>query len=436
MGGTTSRSVTPRHDGLIHGLMILFVALLMLVSSMALNAIGWNYDGTGGSGPTRFHPATYLMVILFIIVALRDGNPLASLISGLGQDLLLAVFLVIWAIVFYHGIANQGLPAAGLIDTFLLPILTLMVFRRLETRTKITLTWLVHAIFAANALLGLLEFASGFRLTPFVTGGAAISDDWRSTAFLGHPLGNALLTGGYAIILMLGGARELEGWSRFSMLFLQCAAMIAFGGRSSLVLLMLAGAIASTLAIYRLLAGQRLALPTIAIFAGLLPFIVAGLGLALELGAFDKLIERFVEDKGSAQARVIMFQLFDGFTLQELLFGPQLAHLSHLINIYRLEFGIESMWVAFSLYYGILPAILFFAGLGLFMISLTSHCMGRSWVVVGYYFVVNSGFLGIAGKTTGFTVFCLVLLLLLPAVHPLPAPAHRGMPRPLRLKDA
>ncbi len=55
--------------------MLVMLVLHFLVSPMALNALGWNYDAPGGAGPTRFHPSSYLIVIVFALVMLRDGNP-------------------------------------------------------------------------------------------------------------------------------------------------------------------------------------------------------------------------------------------------------------------------------------------------------------------------------------------------------------------------
>ena len=59
----------------------------------------------------------------------------------------------------------------------------------------------------SNAALGVFEFLSGYRFTTYTAGEFIITQDWRSTALLGHPLANALTTGGYIIALALGGGR-------------------------------------------------------------------------------------------------------------------------------------------------------------------------------------------------------------------------------------
>lgn len=402
-----------RMDATIRWLAATVLFLLLAVSPMALSALGWNYDAPGGSGPMRFHPATYLTLLLLLAITLRDGNPVTSIAGMFAADTLTSIYLVAWSILLWHGTAHQTLPAASLVDTFLLPALLLLCYRRLDEPTISTMRMLSHFAMAMNALLGLGEFLSGLRLTPYVAGGIAISDDWRSTALLGHPLGNALLTGCYAATLIIGGG-GLMPRPRIAMLVLQCLAMVAFGGRTSLAILALFVAGAVTRAGLRFLAGGGIPLRLASMLAFALPIAIGALFALHELGFFDKLLLRFVEDRGSTEARIVMFELFRGFTWTELLLGPPQDQLAFLVRIHKLEFGIESLWIAFSLYYGILPASLFFLGLALFMLSLLQHCRARAWLIVAYYFAVNSTFLGIAGKTTGFTTLCMMLLLMLP----------------------
>jgi hypothetical protein len=406
-----------RFDGFIGAIAVLSVILLLTLSPMALGAIGWNYDAPGGAGPTRFHPSSYLALLMFLMVAIRDGNPLTSLLLVFGRDPRLLLFMACWSMLFIHAVRNQELPAAAPIDTFLVPFLMLVVLRRLGERTHRRLEIILHCGMAANALLGLGEFLTGLRLTPYIAGGVAITDDWRSTALLGHPLGNALMTGAYIMALMLGGGARLTGFWRIAMIGLQFAGMVAFGGRASLVLLLAFCGVMAAREGLAFLAGKRIPLIQLAMIGLAVPLLVGVLGGLFSLGFFDKFLLRFVEDKGSAEARVVMFELFNGFTWTELLLGPSQTQLGYFVHIYRLEFGIESVWVAFSLYYGIIPGVIFLAGFLCFLHSLVSDCRKSAWIILGYFMLVNSTFLGIAGKSINFTNLCLMLLLLLPAIR-------------------
>lgn len=401
-------------DRVIGFLAPVFTILVIAVSPFALTALGWNYDGVGGSGPSRFHPATYLGVILFLLVLLRPGNPFSAFLTAMRHDPLLACFLFVWAVLFFHAAQIQKLPAAALVDTFLLPALLLVIVRALTGPVKQRLAYLIHGIFALNALIGIGEFATGLRLTPYIAGGLVITDDWRSTALLGHPLGNALMTGCYTALLIIGGGRELKGTLRIAMILLQFMAMVAFGGRASLVLLVLFGAYGGGRAVMLFLAGARLRLGHLTLIMLCLPIGIGAVGALIELGYFDKFIYRFIEDKGSANARIVMFQLFRGFTPMELLFGPPQDQLDYLVKQNALEFGIESLWVAFILYYGALPSGIFFLALGMFVISITAECRTRVLWVFGYFFLVNTTFLGLGGKTITFANLCLQMLILMP----------------------
>ena len=402
----------------INGMALAFVVVSLGVSPFALNMLGWNYDGVGGSGPTRFHPATFLALLTLLLILLRSGNPLASALTMLARDPLITVFLAIWAVLMFHATSIQKLPAATLVDTFLLPVFAVLILRGIAPRTRARLEWVIHAVFAINAVIGIGEFGTGLRLTPYVAGGIAITDDWRSTALLGHPLGNALMTGCYAALLMIGGGGQLNGRLRLAAIGLQFAAMVAFGGRASLVLLLLFGIYALMRPVLRFLAGARVPLRDLTALALVFPIALAVLGALLELGFFDKFIYRFIEDKGSAEARIVMFQLFRWFTLPELLFGPPQNQLHYLVGQYSLEFGIESLWVAFFLYYGVIPSGLFFAGLFLFILSVVGDCQRRVWWVLAYFFVVNSTFLGLGGKTVTFANLVMMMMVLVPRRPP------------------
>ncbi|MCA3595894.1 MAG: hypothetical protein ING72_00580 [Methylobacterium sp.] len=416
-------------DGFIGRMMLVLLLLHFLVSPMALAALGWNYDAPGGAGPTRFHPSSYLALLLFALMLLRDGNPLASLWATFMRDMRFALFLLAWALLLFHAVRNQQLPAAAPVDSFLVPLLVILLFLRLNDGMRHRMEGAMHVIFLVNALLGLGEFLTGLRLTPYVAGGVHITDDWRSTAFLGHPLANALMTGCYTMMLLLGGGARLKGRLRLAMIGLQFAGMAAFGGRVSLALLVLVAAVAGVRAVLLFLAGSRLRLRDMALAAMLLPMGVALLGSLVALGFFDRFLLRFIEDKGSTQARIVMFELFNGFTWQELLFGPPQLNLNYFVHVYKLDFGIESLWVAFVLNYGIIPSAMFMSGLMFFLFGLMARCRARGWIILGYFFLVNTTFLGIAGKSTSFTSLSLMLLLMLPRHVPQIAP-----PRPL-LRD-
>jgi hypothetical protein len=417
-----------RLDVLINALAVLGFMAMVLLSIFGLGALGWDYASSAGSPLTRFHPSTYIFVLAFLLVLIRDGNPLESFYDILRRDMRLALYVVAWLLLMFQILFVQGLVIGMGIDTYLVPLLLLVVFDRLDPATRRLLIHLAHAGFIANAALGLAEFLGGFRLTRIELLGTIEETEWRSSALFGHPLSNALMMGCYGIMLLVGGGRELPKMLKILAFVLVHFSMIAFGGRTSLVLLLLADALALGVWFMRFLAGGRVRLLYLALFGLALPLLPLVAMALLESGFFDKLLERFVSDAGSARTRIIMFEMFSRFSWTEILLGPPLDKVNYLTNVYGIEYGIESTWVAFVYYLGLLPSLLFLTGLLFLILALMGRCNPMAWFVLLYFFIINSTFLGIAGKTHALSFLFASLLILMPAMKTLPAarPSQRG----------
>jgi len=270
-------------------------------------------------------------------------------------------------------------------------------------------------------VLALGEYLTGWRLTPFVIDGESLDYEWRATALLGHPLANAMITGTYIILLAVGGGRDLP-WLLRAVSFTTClAAMTAFGGRGALVLVLAVLALLAARKALSVLNGA--ALDTRAMMASILAVPVAGAGLLYlaHTGFFDRLVERFVDDTGSAQTRLDMTQLFSHIPLQELLFGPDPRVLTTWQDMLGLQRGIESFWISMTLSYGLLVAGLVFLGLLAHCWTVARRCRpGAAWALV-YFIAVASTSLSLAGKSGVLTIATLLPLVLLRR-PPVPSP--------------
>jgi hypothetical protein len=237
--------------------------------------------------------------------------------------------------------------------------------------------------------------------------------EWRSSALFGHPLTNALTTGAYALTLMLGGGRDLPRLLFPAALGLQFIAMIVFGGRGASSLL---AVFAVAIGVYmgmKILAGRRFSITAAAAAAFVVPAIVIGIGLVISEGFLDRFIMRFVDDGGSAGARLVMFDVLGRFTFEELLVGPDPGTLATLQRVYGIAFGIESFWFAFIAFYGLLTSIPFFVGFLAFLYDLWRSAKPASGWVIFYFLAVCSTSLSIAGKSTMVGVLIAVIVVLL-----------------------
>ena len=243
---------------------------------------------------------------------------------------------------------------------------------------------------------------------------AELMQDWRATALLGHPLVNGLIVGSFIMCLAAPGARWLPVVVRVAILALQVAAMFAFGARTSLVLSI---GFASCLALWQ--AGEALgrgarfdprAIATTILLVGVL---VLGVAVLSETGFFDRTIERFASDAGSAQTRFTMFELFGPIPWSDLLLAPNQDVIATWQRLYGLEFGIESSWVGLALNYGLIVTTILILGLLAFSATVVRTCGRGTTLVLAFYFISVSGSASMSGKTTTFAMVVVLALVFL-----------------------
>jgi hypothetical protein len=332
------------------------------------------------------------------------------------------VFLWIVLSLLGYVALNLRVPFSSLVDTFLFPIMMLVLLDGVDERSAKSLALLLHAIFTVNAVLGLVEMASGWRLTPLVAMGVDLSAaDHRSSALFGHPLGNAMVTGLYITAIAAGGGRDLPNWLRPVLILLQMAAMVSFGARLATVAMIGLVSLLVLRTAWRILAGQRFHAASAGAFLGLLPLAIVALAGAYGAGFFDQLLERFISDNRSAEARVIMFALIPRFPLFQVLFGPDQELLNAMMYAEGIEFGIESFWISFILTYGLLPSLFFFAGLGAFLFDLWRRAGPGALWTIAFFLIVASGSLSIGAKTLALGSLVIINLTLLRAHTARPA---------------
>lgn len=398
------------------------VVLVLGVSGGLLWTLGINYDGLTGSPVQKLHPATYLAVALFLAAMLRAGNPVAYG-AGVAARHPASLLLMGVSVAYFLNIVLRGAPGmAGALDTFLLPALVMILLLDSGADTLRRVETLTHAVMAANALLGLVEFATGQRFFPYRLDGEIFATDTRSAALQGHPLGNATLTACYVLALLAGGGR-LSAPARTGMIVLQSAALVTFGGRSGIVITSLLGGGRLAVLAFRALVRNRIPLSVAALGAFALPlFPLAIVGLVAG-GFFDTLAGRFAADGGSANARVEMFALFDGIPLRDLVFGPDTALVETLRRMNGLEWGIENPVIRTLLYQGAIVTVFLTVATTLFLWEVARHCRrGIALPMIAFVILVNT-FESLGGKTTLLAKFAVLLIAL---YRPLPPSEREG----------
>jgi hypothetical protein len=213
--------------------------------------------------------------------------------------------------------------------------------------------------------------------------------------------------------MLQGGGRDLSPALRMIVILLQVAALVAFGGRVATLLLIAFGGAAAGLQFLSAMRERRFSTGNAAAVVAVATICLVGVVLLSSGGFFDLFIRRFSQDMGSADARVAMFDLIHQMPLSAFLFGSDPEHVATLQRLQGIEFGIESFWVAFVAFYGIVISVPFFAGLIAFLFDLKRAVRsGGGWTIL-FFIAVCSTSLSLAGKTSAFAMVAVMLLLLL-----------------------
>jgi hypothetical protein len=335
---------------------------LMAVSGGMLWDLGYNYDGLTGSPLTKLHPFTYFIFAALFWRAVQSGNPFDYFEAALKRRPAAVWLLALSGLLVVIAVLRAGPGMAGFVDTFGGPAAFALILDEFDETDLKPLRLALHIVMTVNALMGLFEFATHHLIFPYRLDGVASLEDTRSTALQGHPLINAALTAIYVLSLM-SGAKSLPDWLRALLIPLQFAALVVFGGRTGIIVSL---ALTPFVAVYALFAAMRrgrVSLIGAAAALGAAPLFGLAALFALASGLADPLLMRFVDDSGSAETRVIMFDMLRPFTLAQLIVGPDLAQVESLRRHFGLEQGVENPFIRMTLYQGGLVMAAVFASL-------------------------------------------------------------------------
>ncbi len=391
---------------------------LFLISPMLLTHWGIVYELAGGSVIEKIHPGTWLLTLSLAVTMARFPNPVAFAGAAFSVFPGLMAFLATFVWLLAHAILVQKTPFTPIIDSFALPTIALLALSSSTDRLRANLARALHAALIVNAALGLAEYLLGFRYTPYVAGEFALEDDWRSTALLGHPLSNALAMGSYLIVLALGGGRDLPTPLRALAFALSLASMIAFGGRASLVLSLLVVGATWAMRGAGVLSGRRVDLRVVAAAAAATPILVVALIELYASGFFDQMLERFVNDRGSAKARLIMLGFFKALSWTEIILGPDVGKIQAMQNVEGVEYGLESFFVAYILTYGAIVACFFFVGVACLIREIVRASRPAALAPIIFFFTVAATSVSLSAKTTAFGILVALLLTMLRPTAP------------------
>lgn len=328
-----------------------FVAITsaILLGGYMLEDLGVPYVSQGGSPLFKIHLYSYLVLMGFGLVFLFDG------MKGISQRL--GSYYRFWLIalacnvfVILYGFAIHGSSGmAYLVNTFLAPVLIVPLLAYLSDNQKSFLLKLIAYLILLNSLVAVMEYMLHFRLVKVEFQEFSF---FRSTAFLTHPLNNALIT--VSIALLIANKTKLPS---FVYMLIVALALFAFGGRAALAIFICAVSVSFAPMLWKAITQgipdnkQKIAL---FMLIGYFAF-WAGAYLLVESGITERIASKLYID-GSASARLNVFYLIDQLSIREWLLGAS-HRLMESIELYIGINVIENYLIGWIFTFGLVGTI-------------------------------------------------------------------------------
>ncbi|TKT73849.1 hypothetical protein YH63_002980 [Afipia massiliensis] len=421
-------------DRMIILVMLLAVTATFTLSSAMLTNWKIHYLTAGGGFYEKFHPATGLTFLAFGLLLLRHGDPVGEIDRMFSRSKLILLYLGCWSFLLVQMFVLNR-PFTVIIDTFLLPVVLCLVIWHLSPMQRKPLVWATHLTILLNVCLGYYEYFSGHRLIPLTLGDVLVVGEWRASALLGHPLTASGLVGGYILALVLRPALCPIPMLRTSLIAFCLGSLMAFGGRTALVTVLLVLGCVAAREVWLILRGKRVSLPTVIATLCLLFVAAAGIFAAFDLGIFDKMLLRFSSDKGSALARFATFNLLSHFDWHELILGPNPTRVNALQAQLGLNYGIENFWISCIVQFGLIHTILLTIGLIALFVEIIRRAHPAVWAIVLLILVIAASSVSFSSKNIQLAQFIILITLLLPRDPSGATPALRtASDKPIRIQ--
>lgn len=391
---------------------------IFTMSGDLLTLLGYNFALEGGSFIYKIHPSFYLLFITFVSFFIyRDGFRFIFNVFFNEKNfyvILLCFFCFIYQAFFL------GQPMAPFFVTWLTPVLLIFLFPFLSEPQKLIIKKLLICLISINAVMGLIEYALGSSIVPNNYYDMDNSDfvdvsDWgfeRSSALYGHPLVASFVS---AIVTI--GLFSKSLYFRLSSadkvcLTLSILSLPAFGGRFSILIVLVFCFLFLFLSLYRVLNGHQVDRKNILLASIMLIFIPLVLFFLFNIGLFDSLISRVMDDNGSAESRLTAMYIMFDTSFSEIILGDYNSQLFIRQMLYGTKYGIEIFWVALILQLGLLFSTIMFYVL-FYIIKHINFLIGKHTILssISFLFIVSSG-TGLASKTLMLSQFLLISLFI------------------------
>ncbi len=400
-----------RRRGVAFTLAALLCTGLLGLSMVVLYDLGYMYIAETGSAYERLHPTTYLVVLAFGVLLLKDGHPGLKIDRWISEVPDVILYLVLTSTVFVYGQIVVGTYASHIIDTFIAPGIVVLLLRELAGPDRLVLRRIVDGFFAVNALIAIAEYATKSMVTtPIIEmfWGPDAGGSWRSQGLFGHPLVNGILVALYIVFNLAPKASFALTPMRMVIVVLNLVALPCFGARVATVVTLVFLAIFLVVRFAQLTRGEGVSLMALALLACVVSVLPAVVLIAVQTGYLDPLIDRFVNDQGSGDSRFIAFEMFAMTDWQSIIFGDIDRQQMRINRFFGIEIGIEISWISLILTYGVIMTGLLMLAMIVLARRLVIDCGRRVLWPVAAFFLIDVSAMGIGAKGTGVSILVLL----------------------------
>ncbi|ENM5751983.1 exopolysaccharide biosynthesis protein VpsF [Vibrio mimicus] len=382
--------------------LILTVLSAFLLGAYLLENMGIQYVSEGGNPLLKIHVYSYLSMGAFALLTLRFGFlSFIRTLREIRKGWWIAIFSIITVIVYgFMRFGTSGL--AYLIDAIFIPLLLVPVVNCLSKENKERLLTIIAYLLFINSCIAIVEFILGQSVIAVEIGSFAF---FRSTAFLSHPLNNALITATLTPILM--HYTRIPATLYVSVVIL---ALFAFGGRAALGIFLL-GNFLMVLPLLRdfLGKGVRYHKLKFAYLQALVYFSFIIVLLILVLSPIgDRILSKLYLDT-SAEARLDVFILLEQLSISEWMFGASQG----LLNDIAFYIGInvvENYLIGWVLNFGILGCLCLLLATYIVPSKLVSHQSQAAKIALLSFILISLTNNALTVKTPAMMLLMVVLV--------------------------
>lgn len=285
-------------------------------------------------------------------------NPIEKMLLIWKEHRAFALLLFVDCIAFLYMAARSGFAGlAFMIETHMNAVICAIVLSYTPASSCRKAVHIFIIVALMNAMLGTAESFWKFRLFDYDQGWYVLKETYfRASAFMGHPLDNAIFTSVALFIAIVAGYRKTITAFIVPILLLS---LMAFGGRTALLFSLIGLIMLAASGLWQLGITKQMGMRHLLAFAALClltPLCIAGAAyLAMHNVIGERLAAHAFWDV-SAGSRLLAFSVFHYMTEEEIIFGASPERVMDII--YRMNQvvplnNIENPWIMMFMQLGL-----------------------------------------------------------------------------------